>query len=323
MFFTRGAIPFRGVRVNAFPMQTVTQPALMSRKPCSLGHELEISEHSFGWLQDSASIASDPSALRSRMDEEGYLYLRDFFPREVILEARMSLLSSLQKGDIFEDNQPLADGILKRGLNPKFNETAWKNQPAVERVVFGPEVRSFYTGLLGGAIRHFDYIWLRTMGCGHGTAPHCDIVYMGRGTHRLYTAWIPYGDVPLEVGGLMILEKSHLQAARIRRYLESDVDTYCSNVPGRHGWKHNGQLSNNPRSLREKLGGRWLTTEFRAGDLLTFRMDTVHASIDNTTQRIRLSTDTRYQRSDEPVDERWVGEDPIGHGRDSKRGLIC
>jgi hypothetical protein len=97
----------------------------------------------------------------------------------------------------------------------------------------GPEVHDFYSRFLGGTIRHFDYIWLRTMGCGHGT-PHCDIVYMGRGTHRLYTAWIPYGEVPLEVGGLMILEKSHLQAERIRHYLESDVDTSCTNIPG-HG----------------------------------------------------------------------------------------
>lgn len=64
------------------------------------------------------------------------------------------------------------------------------------------------------------------MGPGHGIRPHCDVVYMGRGTHELYTAWIPYGDVSFDIGGLMILEKSHLQAARIQKYLKSDVDTY-------------------------------------------------------------------------------------------------
>ena len=289
----------------------------------SLGHELQTDEHSFGQLEDSAGLRHDPAALRSRMDENGYLYIRGFFARGIILEARRALLGRLAEDGIFEPGQPLMDGILQEGCHPKFSTSAWRNQPAVERVVFGPEVQEFYTAFLGGQIRHFDFIWLRTMGCGHGTAPHCDIVYMGRGTHRLYTAWIPYGDVPLEVGGLMILEKSHLQADRIRTYLESDVDTYCSNIEGRDGWKHNGQLSNNPRSLREKIGGRWLTSEFQPGDLLTFRMDTIHGSIDNTTRRIRLSTDTRYQRSDEPVDERWVGANPIGHGPDSKLGRIC
>ena len=59
------------------------------------------------------------------------------------------------------------------------------------------------------------------------------------------------------------------------------------------------------------------------GDLLTFKMNTVHGSIDNQTQHIRLSTDTRYQRADEPIDERWIGADPIGHGKDGKKGLIC
>jgi len=30
--------------------------------------------------------------------------------------------------------------------------------------------------------------------------------------------------------------------------------------------------------------------------------------------RLRISTDTRYQLASEPADERWSGEEPIGHG---------
>ena len=59
------------------------------------------------------------------------------------------------------------------------------------------------------------------------------------------------------------------------------------------------------------------------GDLLVFSMFTMHASTDNHTRRIRLSSDTRYQLAGEPVDERWIGEDPPAHGIHSKRGLIC
>ncbi|HEX8372272.1 MAG TPA: phytanoyl-CoA dioxygenase family protein [Chthoniobacterales bacterium] len=169
-----------------------------------------------------------------------------------------------------------------------------------------------------------SFVWLRAMGIGKGTPPHCDIVYMGRGTHRLYTAWIPYGPVSYELGGLMLLEKSHLQAERIRNYLNSDVDAFCTNrpeVPG--GKKFNGTLSKNPVTLQEKMGGRWLTEEYQMGDILTFRTDLVHASTDNTTRNVRLSTDTRYQRSDEPIDQRWVGPEPIGHSQAGKRGRIC
>jgi len=71
------------------------------------------------------------------------------------------------------------------------------------------------------------------------------------------------------------------------------------------------------------VGGRWLTSQYRAGDLLVFSMYTVHASLDNHSDRIRLSSDTRYQLASEPIDERWIGEAPSAHGRASKRGRIC
>jgi hypothetical protein len=49
------------------------------------------------------------------------------------------------------------------------------------------------------------------------------------------------------------------------------------------------------------------------GDVLIFGMFTLHGSLTNTSNRFRLSADTRYQRSDEPVDERWIGDNPIAH----------
>ena len=144
---------------------------------------------------------------------------------------------------------------------------------------------------------------------------------MGRGTHKVMTAWIPYGDVSLELGGLMMLEKSHQQQERLRKYLEMDVDTYCAN---RGPYKfNNGLLTSNPVSLREKLGGRWLTASFRMGDLLTFGMKTVHGSLDNSTTSYRLSTDTRYQLASEPIDERWVGPATEEYAEKNRIGKIC
>ena len=52
---------------------------------------------------------------------------------------------------------------------------------------------------------------------------------------------------------------------------------------------------------------------FNAGDVLIFGMWTMHGSVNNTTDRWRLSSDTRFQPASEPVDERWVGENPIAH----------
>lgn len=42
---------------------------------------------------------------------------------------------------------------------------------------------------------------MRMMKQGKGTAPHCDVVYMGRGDReKLLTAWIPMGETVGEFG---------------------------------------------------------------------------------------------------------------------------
>ena len=82
-----------------------------------------------------------------------------------------------------------------------------------------------------------------------------------------------------------------------------DVDRDRDNNPYGGGW-----FSKNPAEVQARFGGRWLTTEFQAGDVLVFTMFTLHCSLDNTSQRIRLSTDARYQPAAAPVDERWVEE---------------
>ena len=59
------------------------------------------------------------------------------------------------------------------------------------------------------------------------------------------------------------------------------------------------------------------------GDLLVFCMDLLHASTDNQTDRVRLSSDSRYQLASEPQDGRWIGENPPKHGIRAKEGMIC
>jgi ectoine hydroxylase-related dioxygenase (phytanoyl-CoA dioxygenase family) len=153
---------------------------------------------------------------------------------------------------------------------------------------------------------------------------------MGRGTPNVFTTWITLGSTPLDVGGLMILEDSHKKTDRLQNYLSRDVDTYCTNSPnaaklesGEMLFEWDGTLTKNPRSLREKLGGRWLTAEFEPGDLLIFTMRTVHASLDNQSNRIRISTDTRYQLASDPIDERYAVDHVIPYDKRFKNGRIC
>ena len=55
---------------------------------------------------------------------------------------------------------------------------------------------------------------------------------MGRGTRQVFTRWVPYGDVSIELGGLMILEDSHKKSDLLSNYLRRDVNSYCLNRPG-------------------------------------------------------------------------------------------
>lgn len=296
----------------------------------SRSRELDLSPAAFGELNRSDAYLMKPESLRQRLEQDGYLYLPGFFEREDVMAVRSSLTESLARQGLLNPDYPHIEAVWNPKKRTTFQPELAQDNLLLQNLVYGDKLLGFYEAFFGEAVLHFDYTWMRAVGPGMGTTPHCDIVYMGRGSQDLLTCWIPYGDVPLELGGLIVLEDSHRKSDRLRAYLDTDVDAYCENRPSEvkkikdgEGWSHPGWLSKNPVSLREKLGGRWLTTEWQAGDLITFKMNLVHGSLDNSTDRIRLSSDTRYQRASEPADERWIGASPPGHSAAGKRGRIC
>lgn len=299
--------------------------AVQMQRLTAQGLELDLSQEAFGTLRSSRDIEADFDSLRARMREDGYLYLPGYLDREEVRGVRRGLTDRLAAAGLLDEQHPTELSIARPDHKAYIMPALTHDNPELMRLLYSGRMMDFYTRLLGGPVRHFDYTWMRTVGPGGGTAPHCDIVYMGRGTTNLFTAWTPLGDVPYEVGGLMILEGSHKNQRLREGYGRKDVDTHCENhnnmrATGNSGF---GALSFQPVRLRERLGGRWLSAEFRMGDLLTFSMYTVHASLDNQSQEIRLSTDTRYQLASEPADERWIGENPIAHGEKAKRSHIC
>ncbi len=289
------------------------------------GRELDLSPQAFGELRASLDIIDNGPALEIRMREDGYLYLPGYLNREEILGVRSVLLERLAEANCLEPETLIENAVARKDHGSYFMPELADDNPALMHLLYEGRMMAFYERLLGGEVRHFDFTWMRAVTPGQGTAPHCDIVYMGRGTTNLYTAWTPLGDIPMEIGGLMVLEGSHKHDRLRENYGTRDVDTYCTNHNDMRSTGNSsfGALTFNPIRLRERLGGRWLTANFRAGDLLTFSMYTVHCSLDNHSDQIRLSSDTRYQLASEPVDERWVGENPIAHGPAAKRGKIC
>jgi len=311
------------------------------------GKPLDMGSESIGQLRSSVDVADDRDELHRRMASDGYLFLPGYLDREQVMAARMSSLERLAEKGIFEDGFPLEEAILKPGqVLRSAQDVPIGNEPLLELLYSGRMIE-FYEHFLGASVMHFDYTWFRSKSAASEAVsdPHCDVVYMSRGeTRNRYTSWTPLGDVPLGMGGLMILEGSHLHEELKETYGQTDVDVYCENVgdaaqimaaakaqnreltaaeKDQITWSTMGAYCHSATEAREQVGGRWLTSAYEMGDLLLFTMYTMHTGSDNQTDRLRISTDTRYQPASDAVDERWVGAAPGNWDIRVKQGMVC
>jgi Phytanoyl-CoA dioxygenase (PhyH) len=277
----------------------------------SNGRVLETTPAEFGELRDSNDLLGDFEALHSRITDDGYLLFRGLLDRGSVMTARREILLKFAAvGEIDSINYPVMEAIqsdhtfIDQVNLIAFTESV-RSGLAYANVVHDPGLMSFFEGFLGGPVRTFDFRWLRFMRPGESTGIHCDGPYITRGTKNVWSAWIPLGDVPLEEGPLMILEGSHKNERLRQSYGTKDADEHGI------GW-----LSTDPVGLRRRLGGRWLSTDFRAGDVMVFGPYLVHASLDNKSpkSRCRLTSDTRYLLVGDELDERWNGEIGNPHG---------
>ena len=311
------------------------------------GDRLDMGPESMGVLRNSMDAINDREELHYRMATEGYLFLPGYLDRKEVKQARASSLERLFQKEIFDEAYTLDDAVLKPGqLLRSAQDVPTDNQPLLQLLYSGRMIE-FYEFFFEDSVTHFDYTWFRSKSADPAAVsePHCDIVYMSRGeTRNRYTSWTPLGDIPFNMGGLMILEGSHLQNALKSTYGQTDVDVYCENIGDaaeimaraksenrdvtpeekeQITWSTMGAYSHSAKIAREQVGGRWLTAEYKMGDLLIFTMFTMHAGNDNQTNRLRISTDTRYQPVSDEIDERWVGATPGNWDIRIKRGMIC
>ena len=272
-------------------------------------HDITITSPEMGELRDSSDAAGDLAVLHRRLADDGYLMLRGFHDRDEVLAARRAMMAEFhrQQPAGFRPGSDPLDGLVQPGAGGSFGGgSAVSRLPEFLRVVEGRRPFDFFTGLLGGPAVTFDFKWARLVAPRDQTGAHYDSVYMGRGTTRLFTTWNALGDLPYEMGPLALVPGSHTLPGyqKVRdTYGRMDVDRD----------RVDGWFENDPLRVTQAYGGQWATAEFRAGDVLIFGMNIMHASLLNTSDRYRLTADTRYQREGDPIDERWIGKAPKGH----------
>ena len=258
--------------------------------------------------------ADAPARLQERYREHGYLWLRGMLPRAEVLEFRRYFFAALSDSGILESGSDPVDGFYSGAdLNQQVHKRHMEvvRSAAYEAFCLHPRLWRFLDGFLGG----MSYLHKRKMvrytrpGELNGTPAHYDLIYLRGGTDRLVTAWIPLGDIPVQMGGLVYLEGSdglgrqmeaEFSAQNAALGAEERISAYNRNM-SEGGW-----VSKDLPEMAQRFDARWLWADYEAGDVMLHSPYMIHASTANTDpKRLRLSTDIRYQNLSDEIDVRW------------------
>jgi ectoine hydroxylase-related dioxygenase (phytanoyl-CoA dioxygenase family) len=239
----------------------------------------------FADMTASNDLLGDSDALRARLEEEGYLYFRELIDRDRILALRSDILTILVnrgwvRGGERTDSAEAIGMPVREGDEEFF--LAYDDVQKLESfhaLAHDKTLMSAMKHALGETAFPHPLKVARLVFPSEpdvSTPPHQDFLN-NQGTPSLTAAWIPLGDCKMKQGTLAILRGS-------QRYGVLPLE--FSLGPG-----HRQAVV--PNEMRDRL--TWVTNDFSAGDVLLFGALTVHASLHNATNRMRLSVDFRYQ----------------------------
>ena len=244
-------------------------------------------------FSESNSLLGDPPGLRRRLRDEGYLFLRGILPKHDVLDLRRQILEFCRDAGWLRAGSELLDGrtdhppILES--DDAFAEVYARVQAleAFHRLKFDKNVMQVVEDLFQEPVIPFPQSIARIAFPGdneRGTQPHQDWIFVGGSTETL-SCWAPLGDVPKDVGGLKILAGSHKAGL---------LEPRPAPGPG-------GRIVDVDPALE------WHQSGYGAGDILLFKMLTVHAAANNSTQDLlRLSVDYRYTGTSHVIADEWL-----------------
>lgn len=254
--------------------------------------------------------------MRARYAAQGYLWLRGLLDRAEVLDFRRQFFRALRTAGLLAPETDPVEGIYAGGGEDKaavrhiLGETVlWA---AYEAFCLAPPIVRFYQAFLDDQpyLHKRKLIRYTKPGDPASTGAHYDLTYLRAGTDRLCTSWIPIGDIPVEMGGLIYLEGSDGWGRR----LEAEFSARNADLPPEErinafnkNMADSGWLTKDLPSLAARMPGRWLIADYAAGDMVVHSPYMIHAATMNaaTDGRMRLSTDIRFQRVSDPIDPRW------------------
>ena len=228
---------------------------------------------------DAGPLREDPAGLRALAAREGCLYLPRLLPVASVLALRERVLAAVAGLAWLDPGAPWAAGVVRGDLHEPAHDDAavaalhCRVLPLAEfrALVAEPALLAVLDRLFGAPARGGQGEVLRAVfpaDQGRTTPPHQDQAYTG-GAADLWTAWLPLGDCPLELGPLALAPGSHRGGLR----------------PHTAGYR-----------VADCADLDWVCGDLACGDVLLFHCLTLHRACPNRSgDRLRLSLDCRYR----------------------------
>ena len=233
-------------------------------------------------LYDSTPDWGDKPTLKKRAEEYGYLYFKGLINKEETLALKRKFLEVYKKHRL--DVEPVTyyggsgpDGYWTDILHLYDFHKFPHNQKCLK------EAADIATGgdclLVSRLIARVIHPQDRAL----TTLPHQDTIYSSE-HEQAYTCWVPLGDVPEKMGGLMVAKGSHKDGC----------------IPAEEYFfdKDNKMMTTWPDNVEDY---EWHTTDYEVGDFLMFHFRTIHAGSHNESAHVRFSCDFRMI----PKSETW------------------
>ncbi|KAH8667778.1 phytanoyl-CoA hydroxylase [Ilyonectria robusta] len=294
--------------------------------------------------------------IRRRYKEDGHVLLKGILPREDVLKVRQRYFEMLAPTGFLAPGTEPVKGIFNTSqhrLNFPGIGAGTANTTDAEGHVTGPDpkiARMF--GDLALQAHHED--WYKEDLCRHpalhdfiakmtgwgdktlsirrtllrnntpqnkAIGVHYDQIFLRYGEDTVITAWVPIGDIKIDGGGLIYLEKGHDIGEKVEHdFPDRALAAGLTDEEMKNAYNQNmlggGLLADGPAGFAKEHNRRWLLSEYEAGDVVLHNSYAIHASTINHDKDnvIRLGTDLRFVDSSRPWDTRWSNVLRAGDG---------
>jgi hypothetical protein len=186
----------------------------------------------FGLLPSFDPQNTSMEEMRRAFTEDGYLFLKGLIPREEVLEARKRYFEHLSPSGLLKPGTKPVEGVFDPACTPldypgigtgsegtdtaasvKFQELALSaHGESWYKDVFckSPTLLKFvanFTGWDDSTMAVERTLLRNNIPKNHAIGVHYDYIFLRHGDDSVLTTWVPMGDVKVDGGGLIYLEK--------------------------------------------------------------------------------------------------------------------